>query len=79
MLDQNTLEELKSKMPRGYTTKVVKAFNELNNSTVSTKTIYRFFEGKSYSQELHAAILSVAEAQVAINIRTKQIIDTANV
>lgn len=74
MLDKNTLDELKKKLPHRYSQKVIDAYNVRFKSSVSRYTIARFFDGKSYSQEIHQAVLDVASMQQNLNQQTKETI-----
>lgn len=74
MLDKNTLDELKKKLPHRYTQKVIDAYNVRFKSTISRHTIGRFFDGKTYSQEIHEAVLDVASVQQNLNQKTKETI-----
>lgn len=75
MLEKTTLSELKSKMPRGFLLKTINKYQEVYGESVSRKTIYRFFNGESYSNELHNVILMVADEKNILLARTQQVIN----
>ena len=62
-------------MPKGYLKKVERAYKSLYRHSVSRWTIDRFFKGRSYTQELHAAVLSVASTQQVLLHKTEEVIN----
>jgi hypothetical protein len=76
MLDQTTLSELKTKMPRGYLKQVASKYETLNGMPVSRKTVDRFFNGKTYNAAIHTAVLGVIEDQSSLLIQTMEVIKT---
>lgn len=74
MLDQKTLDELKSSLPHRHANLIITKYKELYNEDTSRWTINRFFNRKTYSEKLHNAILSVAKAQQLLTLQTKEVI-----
>lgn len=72
MLDETTLNELKSKLPSRYANLVIKSYLELHGKVISRWTINRFFKGQTYSEELHNAILNVVSAQQLLRVKTQE-------
>lgn len=75
MLTETTLLELKSKMPAKYTPLIKKAYKERFNESVSRWTIMRFFDGLTYSEDLHVAVLDVVSMQHTLMERTEGLIN----
>jgi len=75
MLDKETLDNLKLKLPHRYSGKVISAYAKRFGTTISRPTVSRFFSGKTYSVELHQAVLDVASAQQILKDRTTQVIN----
>jgi len=76
MLDQATLSELKTKMPRGYLKQVTSKYEALNGTPVSRKTVGRFFNGETYNAAVHKAVLSVIDDQSSLLVQTMEAIKT---
>lgn len=79
VLTNDDLKQLKIKMPYGYVKKVQNEYVKLTDTEISDRAIHSFFSGKSYTAELHEAILNVAETQQMLYARTKQVISNQTV
>lgn len=55
MLSKQDIDQLKSRLPRGYFNRVCERV------TVSRRSVSKFFEGKSYTLEVHQAVLDEIE------------------
>ncbi|WP_432328853.1 hypothetical protein ACRQ5D_10665 [Mucilaginibacter sp. P25] len=76
MLDQTTLSELKTKMPRGYLKLVASKYEAVNGSPVSRKTVDRFFRGETSNPAIHQAVLGVIDDQASLMEQTMEVIKT---
>lgn len=74
-LNQEDLQVLRGKLPRGYIKRVQNEYVKQNSSPISGRSVQAFMAGDSYTPELHQAVLAVAEAQQVLLNRTKALHD----
>ena len=79
MLTKDELTALKAKMTDKYVAKVIEAYQDLTGKSISKRTVFSFFAGKTYTIPLHNATLCVAEknrqAVSTLKKRTSEIIN----
>lgn len=62
-LSKTQLDALKEKMPTNYVKKIRAKYVELHKDSTSDSSVYAFFQGKTYTTEMHEAVMAVAKMQ----------------